>query len=91
MAETALLTSLVQKHKDSVESKKTDFIATDKKRRAWDSIRLAFNSDPDSSTRTADQLKKKWDNLKSQAKKEVNVNCDFVNYNNFSFIILPGV
>ena len=71
--EISLLTSLVKKNKTAVESKKTTFEAINSKNLAWESISLEFNSDPDSCSRTQEQLKKKWENMKAQAKKEVRI------------------
>ena len=65
------LTELVQNHKSIIESKLTDFGTTDKKQKTWEIIANEFNSDPNCTARTADKLKKKWENLKAAAKTEV--------------------
>jgi hypothetical protein len=70
--EKSLLLELVGKNKTVIESKETDFGTTDKKSKVWNAIAEEFNADSSVSSRNAKQLKKKWENLKHRAKKDVN-------------------
>jgi hypothetical protein len=69
--ETNLLLELVRDAKGILESKKTGFLDTDRKRKAWDSLADNFNSHSEVTKRTAVQLRKRWENCKRTAKKEV--------------------
>jgi Myb/SANT-like DNA-binding domain len=62
---------LVGQQKDVLESKEKDFGTINKKAKAWDALTVLFNSDEMVSKKTTDQLRKKWENLKGRAKKEV--------------------
>lgn len=72
--ETELLLSLVNSGKKVLEDKRTDFLNSDKKRKAWDSLVQQFNSSAEVKKRTRAQLQKKWDNMKRRAKKDVRSN-----------------
>jgi len=65
------LIELVNEKKSIIESKKTDFGTKDNKNKAWIKIAEAFNSDEKVKKRTFKQPKKKWENLKTRAKKDV--------------------
>ncbi|OXA46233.1 Myb/SANT-like DNA-binding domain-containing protein 3 [Folsomia candida] len=75
--EIKLLLSLVEAKKKILEDKKTDFINLEKKRKGWDQLTTEFNSSAEVTARTKSQLQKKWDNLKSRAKKDVCNNSSF--------------
>jgi hypothetical protein len=70
--EKSLLLELVGKNKTVIESKETDFGTTDKKSKVLNAIAEEFNSDSIVSSRNTKQLKKKRENLKHRAKKDVN-------------------
>jgi len=71
--ETELLFELVSAKKKILEDKNTGFINLERKRKAWEQIRSTFNSSAETTPRTVEQLKKRWENLKSRAKKDVRV------------------
>jgi len=66
-----LLLELVEENKVTVECKKTDFTTIANKKAAWDSICLKFGGHSIGAKKNVSQLKKKWENLKRDAKKKV--------------------
>lgn len=68
--EVGLLVSLVDKKKNLVECKKTDSVSSKAKDVEWENISKLFNSEL-STTRSATQLRNKWDSLKKVTKKEL--------------------
>lgn len=67
--EKSLLTELVAKHKDVLESKRNDFRTISQKNSLWETLSQEFNSQSGVTKRDAKQLKKCWENLKMRAKK----------------------
>ena len=67
--ERRLLNNLVEKNMELIESKKNDWTSIKKKNEAWHHIELEFNSFAESTTRSAKQLKKCWENQKARNKK----------------------
>jgi hypothetical protein len=71
--ETNLLLELVHKYKNVLESKKNCAAEIEKKAHCWTKLATEFCQDAHVGRWTADQLKKKWENLKFSGKKEVRV------------------
>jgi hypothetical protein len=71
--ETNLLLELVHKYKSTLESKKNCAAEIEKKAHCWTKLAVEFRQDNLVGRWTADQLKKKWENLKFNGKKEVSV------------------
>ncbi|KAL1492332.1 hypothetical protein ABEB36_010593 [Hypothenemus hampei] len=60
----------VFKYKNVIENKKTNNVSTSDKNEAWNKILIGFNSN-NLHPRTLDQIKSKYDNLKTKARKWV--------------------
>ncbi|RXG55478.1 hypothetical protein Avbf_11399 [Armadillidium vulgare] len=69
--EKEYLIKLVLKHKDIVESKNLQGSALLEKNEAWREIESDFNAVAFHNKRTCKQLKKLWDNLKTEKKKQL--------------------
>jgi hypothetical protein len=69
--ETNLLLELVRDKRSIIESKKSGFLDTDRKRKTWEILTDEFNSSSEVSQRTTSQLRKRWENCKRTAKKDV--------------------
>ncbi|XP_064625947.1 myb/SANT-like DNA-binding domain-containing protein 3 [Lineus longissimus] len=67
--ERSLLIELVDKYKETLESKKNDYKCIKAKSEAWTKVADNFNSQNGVVKRDVKQLKKCWDNIKSSAKK----------------------
>jgi len=65
------LIELIEEKETIIENKRTDFNTQNKKNAAWIKLTAEYNSCVDVQKRTQKQLQKKWDNLKSTAKKDV--------------------
>ncbi|KAK5646615.1 hypothetical protein RI129_005079 [Pyrocoelia pectoralis] len=70
-SEKIFVTELVSKHKNIVECKKTDVVNAAEKKKTWTLITTEFNSVPDHTKRTPQQLQKAWENIKCRRKKEL--------------------
>lgn len=70
--EMSLLLNLVAKFKEIVENKKTDHVTWMEKKFTWKKIENLLNASSTNNTyRSADSLKKHYENKKSSVKKEV--------------------
>ena len=67
--ERSLLTELVGKYKDVLESKRNDYRTIKVKNDKWETLAEEFNSQSGVTKRHAKQLKKCWENIKARAKK----------------------
>jgi len=74
--EISLFVNLVEAKKTVIENKRSDFMTQGKKQQAWVSLTNDFNSSSDVRKRTMKQLQKKWDNVKTTAKKDV-ITCSY--------------
>ncbi|XP_046386302.1 uncharacterized protein LOC124156046 [Ischnura elegans] len=68
--EKKVLLALIDKYRHILESKKTDAVSQDGKRKIWDRICHDFNMYKCVTHRTVAQLKKCWDNIKTRAKQD---------------------
>ncbi|XP_050516283.1 uncharacterized protein LOC126891144 [Diabrotica virgifera virgifera] len=69
--EKQVLISIVYKYKDVIENKKTDGVTILQKEKTWKKIETEFNaSSPGLINRSADSLKKYYDNRKKELRKE---------------------
>jgi predicted RNase H-like nuclease (RuvC/YqgF family) len=69
--ETNLLLELVRDKRSIIESKKSGFMDTDRKWKTWEILTDEFNSSSEASQRTTSKLRKRWENCKRTAKKDV--------------------
>lgn len=70
--EKAILINIITKHKNIIESKKTDKVSWKDKSDTWEIIKNEFNSIAPSGTyRTTDSLKKFYENMKKERKKNI--------------------
>lgn len=67
--ETVALISLISQKKHIIENKKTDSLTNKDKLEAWKQIAQAFNATCSGEARSADCLKKYWDNKKRMVRK----------------------
>uniref|UniRef100_A0A6P7GRA9 Regulatory protein zeste n=1 Tax=Diabrotica virgifera virgifera TaxID=50390 RepID=A0A6P7GRA9_DIAVI len=69
--EKQVLISIVYKYKDVIENKKTDGVTILQKEKTWKKIETEFNArSPGLINRSADSLKKYYDNRKKELRKE---------------------
>lgn len=71
--EKTLILELVSIHKDTLENKQTDKVTLGKKSAVWNQVTKQFNSQNGVVPRTAESIKKCWDNMKTLGKKEVSL------------------
>ncbi|PSN46171.1 hypothetical protein C0J52_16094 [Blattella germanica] len=71
--EKTYITDLVCSYKDIIENKKSDVVSTTAKRRKWQEIADEYNLTGQYSKRSAEQLKKCWENMKTKRKSELAV------------------
>jgi len=66
--EKLLLTSLLDRHKNVIENKKTDANTIQEKQREWEIIAQEYNAQASiiNVKRSSSQLKKLWNNLKQR-------------------------
>ncbi|KAK4885155.1 hypothetical protein RN001_001426 [Aquatica leii] len=64
---------LVKKYKDILENKKTDCVSVSQKKKTWIQLAVEYNSLAENSSRTPQQLKKCWENLKNKRKMELSL------------------
>ncbi|KAK4876108.1 hypothetical protein RN001_012530 [Aquatica leii] len=69
--EKTFLKEIVTRYIHSVECKKTDAVSVLEKKKVWVTITQKLNSIGKHSNRTAEQLRKCWENMKSRRKKEL--------------------
>lgn len=69
--ERSLLTELVGKYKDVLESKRNDYRTIKVKNDRWETLAEEFNSQSGVTKRDSKQLKKCWENIKARAKKQI--------------------
>ncbi len=69
--EKSLITELVAKHKNVLESKRNDYKSIKQKTMVWETLAEEFNSQAGVKRRESKQIKKCWKNIKSQAKKSI--------------------
>ncbi|XP_029340920.1 uncharacterized protein LOC115033083 [Acyrthosiphon pisum] len=69
--ELSLLSELVYKHRFILEKVGKQYSTVADKRNTWESLANEFNSAGLNVTRSSDQLKKKWDNIKQSRKTEI--------------------
>ena len=69
--EKSVLLQSVNSYKHIVESKQTNAVWAVKKSNAWAKITKEFNCQPGVHKRSEPQIRKAWENMKKQAKKEV--------------------
>jgi hypothetical protein len=68
--EKSLITELVSKHKNVLESKRNDYKSIKQKTMTWETLTEEFNSQAGVKKRESKQIKKCWENIKSRAKGE---------------------
>ncbi|CAG9770028.1 unnamed protein product [Ceutorhynchus assimilis] len=71
VSEKSLLLSIVQRFKNVVENKKTDAVTWREKDSAWEKIAEIFSSKSTGVLRTKDSLRKLYENLKKNVRKQV--------------------
>ncbi|CAG9763619.1 unnamed protein product [Ceutorhynchus assimilis] len=69
--EETLLAYFVKKHKGILENKKTDAVTNADKNKCWVMLEKEFNAESGASYRSAQILKKKYENMKKQTKKKI--------------------
>jgi molybdopterin biosynthesis enzyme MoaB len=69
--EKSLITELVSKHKNVIESKRNDYKGIKQNTMAWETLTEEFNSQAGVKKRESKQIKKCWENMKSRAKKSI--------------------
>ncbi|XP_046383030.1 uncharacterized protein LOC124153736 [Ischnura elegans] len=67
--EKNILCNLVEKHKSSIENKRTDSVQCEAKKKAWLAVQSEFNCHRDVVRRDVRQLKRCWEKLKGEVKK----------------------
>ncbi|CAG9773270.1 unnamed protein product [Ceutorhynchus assimilis] len=69
--EETFLAYFVKKHKGILENKKTDAVTNADKNKCWVMLEKEFNAESGASYRSAQILKKKYENMKKQTKKKI--------------------
>lgn len=68
--EKATMINIINKHKNIIESKKTDKVTWKEKNDTWETITNEFNAvAPNGTYRTTDSLKKFYENMKKETRK----------------------
>lgn len=76
--------NIIDNYKNIILNKSTSTAASHAKDRAWNSIAKVFNTQGFKNTRSVDSIKRKWDNLKKDARKAAK-NIMMVKHENDSF------
>lgn len=74
--ETEALVSLIEGKKHVIENKKSNAVAWQDKEKAWKAIEVAFNSIRGEVYRDAKHLKVKYESMKRDVRKKLNVQAD---------------
>lgn len=69
--EKNMLINIILDKKGVIENKETDGASLDKKKKAWEEVRLTYNSSQQSGERSTKQLKELYYILKRNARKNV--------------------
>ncbi|KAK3871749.1 hypothetical protein Pcinc_023126 [Petrolisthes cinctipes] len=67
--EKTVLATLIEQHKEVVESKKRDGASNREKEKVWEVIAGQFSAHPSTQPRTSRELRRCWENMKARAKK----------------------
>ncbi|XP_034255340.1 myb/SANT-like DNA-binding domain-containing protein 3 [Thrips palmi] len=68
-SEKLLFSQLLEVHAPAIECKRSDAQTAKEKKEAWEALHASFNASTTYVTRTIDNLKSLWDNMKAQARK----------------------